>query len=130
SRIATAGVLPSVTNDRCVPSGSVKDTTKSSIRSSLPSTFSPEDRVTTAVIGGAVLTVPAPPKRPPLPGRSHVCWSAFGSVYFVANPFRSPVTEWQEAHFVLKNASPALAFPTTISTFAGPVRLLTGKLWM
>ena len=78
-----------------------------------------------AVIGVGVLAA----RRPPLPGKIHVCWSALGSVYLDATPFRSPVTEWQEAHFDLKNSSPAFALPTTMSIFAGPVRLLTGKLW-
>src|SRR5438552_4600520 len=98
------------------------------MRSIFPSTFSPGGNVTMAVMGGGVRAGPAPPKRPPLPGKIHVCWSAFGSVYLDATPFRSPLTEWQEAHFALKNASPAFASPTTISRLAGPVRLLTGKL--
>src|SRR5438094_259954 len=49
---STFGVSPLTRNERCVPSFSVSETTKSSIRSRTPSTFSPDAGVTVTVVGG------------------------------------------------------------------------------
>jgi len=100
-------------NERRVPSAVVNETVKSSMRSSVPSTRSPDGSVTTTVVGGT-RTTGAAPRPPPVPGISHVCCSSRGSGIFVAMPRRSPVGEWHDAHFAPKNASPAFASPTTM----------------
>ena len=61
-----------------VPSAVVIATTKSSMRSSVPSTFSPDGSVTVTVVGFSA-TGGGPPRPPPLPGNSHVCCSSRGS---------------------------------------------------
>src|SRR5262249_44950632 len=76
---STFGVSPLVRNDRCVPSRSVSETTKSSRRSRAPSTFSPDGSVTVTVVGGTFDFNGAAP-RPPLPGIIHICCSAFSSL--------------------------------------------------
>jgi hypothetical protein len=76
---------------------------KSSTRSRRPSIFSPDGSVTVTVVG-LTRTGAGAPRPPPLPGSSHVCCSSRGSAIFVARPRRSPVVEWHDAHFALKNA--------------------------
>ena len=81
--------------------------------------------MTVAVTGfGAERAARLPGPRPRFapPETQRFC-SAFGLGTRVAMPCRSPVAEWQLAHCVAKNASPALASPTRmLSSRLGPGR--------
>ena len=74
------------------------------MRTSSPSTFSPDGSVTVASVGGGPSdAAPRPPRppRPPPPDTQRFC-----SVSRIGNPLampcRSPVGEWQLAHFAAK----------------------------
>src|SRR5206468_11931078 len=101
SRISTFGTSPLRVIVLRVPSASVIVTMKSSLRMSVPSNFCPLARVTVTGMG---FDPPPPrlPRPPPPPPDTHVFCSVRGSLYFDAIPLRSPVTEWQLAHFELK----------------------------
>src|SRR5262249_30425605 len=100
------------------------------MRTRVPSVFFPP-AVTVTVVGGT-FTGDTGPRPPPPPGIRNVFCSILGSAIRDAMPFRSPVTEWHDAHFDLKYASPAFASPTR--TLSGVMRdssdPRTLKLWM
>ena len=81
-------------------------TRKSSRRARRPASFSPEASVTVAVTG--LVAGGGPARRAPrgraTPPDTHMFWRAIGLAARVAMPWRSPVGEWQLAHWAAKNA--------------------------
>src|SRR5262245_50743699 len=118
--------------DLRVPSASVRMTSQSVLRISVPSIFEPS-----AIVTVTGLPAPPPPPRPPPPPppppnrplcpATHAFWSALASGYLEPMLARSPATEWHLEHAAAKYVAPAIASPTR--TFnSSPVGLRPGGL--
>ena len=89
-----------------------------------PDTFSPDgqrDRRRDRLRPRAAGRRAAAPRGRATPPDTHMFCSAIGLATRAAMPCRSPVGEWQLAHCLAKNVSPALASPTRMfSSVSGP----------